>query len=204
MKTEFKIVCPHCQKDFISNSLLKSRSEYFFKCVHCGKDVSIDIVESQEIEKEQKIKEDPSGDVCPKCGAERILGDISCAKCGLVYEKWKGAKTPFSKFPDLKKEWKSLKKIPIESEEHFAFLEKCFNAGALHSAVRAYKLLGSEKDIDVSQKIGQLNILAQMSISKKSSAKKNSSLKIIFMIILTVLFMIICFYLLSINPEDLL
>jgi hypothetical protein len=196
MKPVITITCENCNEKIKTDHLKKDGENIFVLCKNCNNRNHLAVTSFIP-----KIKK--SENLCPKCNSIKTDDSDSCTKCGLIYEKWKGHIKPFNDFPKLKKKWKELSKLPVDHNDHNLFLEDCFNSNALNDAVKAYNNFKTLNQVDVSKKIRQIQILAQMSIGVKKEKKKKKKISWVFIIILVVITLIF-FYIWSISPEDLL
>ncbi|MBU1238586.1 hypothetical protein KKF84_06995 [Myxococcota bacterium] len=197
MKAQLSLHCPVCSGDFTVEGIVRLPSELKVVCPGC----------STELEVNTAATEIPapveSGEGCPKCGAPRRESLEACPRCGLVFQKWQGLCEPFSQAAALAREWEEIRELPLDDARHFSFLEECFKGALLDDAARAYLSLGKEKGIDVSQKIRQLEILAQMNVTPRERVVSGRR-KTIVLICALVFFLLITWFIWSISPGDLL
>lgn len=83
-------------------------------------------------------KPPPSGPLCPKCGAARVEGAESCAKCGLVYALFKPENLALPR--PLEELWKGCEASWTDADRHTAFLAACVSAEVLSEAARRYRV----------------------------------------------------------------
>ena len=170
MSVIFRTRCPDCSEEIKTDVFKKNiNGEIYIDCGKCNHRIFIKTLF------ETPVMQNTSEETCPKCGALKSKNGKTCSKCGLVYEKWIGAKEPFSENSELESMWKQLKNVDIQSDKHDLFLEKCFSEGFLDEAARAYSLLSREENIDVSSRLRQIGILAQIAIPSEVRKKKIST-----------------------------
>jgi hypothetical protein len=202
MKATYTVHCPACDSDFKTSKVSLKKGLFTVQCPDCTIFLDMDITKEEDFSK--VASQEDNENKCPKCNTEVSDQSESCSKCGLIFKKWKGNTKPFKNHKILKKKWSKLKKIDLEDPLHFIFLEECFNHNVLDDAASAYIALGAKKNLDVSQKLRQLQILAQMSVAKPKKSDKESKRFNWSLIIATMIFLGICWYIWSITPQDLL
>lgn len=169
MKARLFAECPACQEHFQLHTLHGDGGAFWVECPSCQRKLTMDLT------RPQIPSSLPHGERCPKCAASREKKTESCPKCGLVFEKWQGPQELFSDRAALQKRWATVRELPMDDSAHFDFLELCYKEGALNDAVQAYKELGERTGQDVSAKIRQLEILAQMSVAGKPAPRRKSA-----------------------------
>jgi len=76
---------------------------------------------------------------CPKCQRERIPGEDSCARCGLLVARWEGFAVEDPSHPMLEEPWQKLEASWNDDAAHSAFLELASTADALDVAAAKYR-----------------------------------------------------------------
>ncbi len=196
MRGRLTIACPVCSRSFHPKGVSANGERLVVHCSQCGVELEIPQLSSPQPPTSQG---EPT---CPKCSEQRKEGAVACAKCGLVFKKWSGPQELFGQREHLKKQWEHVRTLSMDDSGHFDFLERCFKEGRLNDAVQAYKALGASHNIDVADKIRQLEILAQMSVTKRP--RPNLRKRTWLLLFMLALFLLATAALWSITPEDLL
>lgn len=76
---------------------------------------------------------------CPKCQRERIPGEDSCARCGLLVARWEGFAAEDPTHPMLEEPWQKLEASWNDDAAHSAFLELASTVDALDVAAAKYR-----------------------------------------------------------------
>jgi hypothetical protein len=76
---------------------------------------------------------------CPKCQRERIPGEDSCARCGLLVARWEGFAAEDPTHPALEEPWQKLEASWGDDKAHSAFLELASTVDALDVAAAKYR-----------------------------------------------------------------
>lgn len=83
---------------------------------------------------------EPAAAACPKCGRARGP-ESSCARCGLVFERWRPDDAPpVSPIDEMTERlWDELAAHWQDESRHEAFLKRCALGGHLGAAGRLYR-----------------------------------------------------------------
>ena len=76
---------------------------------------------------------------CPKCQRERIPGEDSCARCGLLVARWEGFAAEDPTHPALEEPWAKLEASWSDDAAHSAFLELAATVEGLDIAAAKYR-----------------------------------------------------------------
>ncbi|MDA3863912.1 MAG: hypothetical protein PF689_08610 [Deltaproteobacteria bacterium] len=204
MKSKLNLTCSHCDKTSKVEIFFQKKDDFFVICSICSHETPVEVhykPTSNIAKTTSPILKTDQPVICPKCNY-KSYSEESCPKCGLIYEKWtEKPKELFYFNNELKIEWKKIKKLPVDNQPHDLFLENCFKHNALNEAVRAYKTLAKSGQ-DPSKRIKQLEILANMAISKNKQPDKKTYewLKILMLLLFALFFLLLW----KITPDDLL
>jgi len=77
--------------------------------------------------------------VCPKCQRERMPGEDSCARCGLLVARWEGFAADDPSHPALEEPWQVLQAAWHEDAAHTRFLELAASVEGLDVAAARYR-----------------------------------------------------------------
>ncbi|MGM0597385.1 MAG: hypothetical protein ACQES9_10145 [Myxococcota bacterium] len=205
MKSKLFFTCSHCGKTAkVEKIFLKKKDIFFVVCSFCSHEFPVELhsdLPNEVVKTTYSPLKSDQPVICPKCN-HKSFSQESCPKCGLIYEKWSEKQNELFYFnSELKNEWKKIQEIPVDQQPHDLFLENCFKHNALNEAVRAYKNL-AKSGSDTSKRIKQLEILANMAISKnkKPDKKKYEWLKILILLLFALFFLLLW----KITPADLL
>ena len=77
--------------------------------------------------------------VCPKCQRERLPGEDSCARCGLLVIRWEGYANAAPTHPALDQPWAALEARWQDDDAHARFLEVAATVDALDVAAARYR-----------------------------------------------------------------
>ena len=76
---------------------------------------------------------------CPKCQRERLPGEDSCARCGLLVARWDGFASEEPMHPALEEPWQKLQESWHEDAAHTRFLELASTVDGLDVAAAKYR-----------------------------------------------------------------
>lgn len=77
--------------------------------------------------------------VCPKCQRERMPGEDSCARCGLLVARWEGFAAEEPTHPALDEPWRALGASWQDEAAHKRFVELAASVDALDIAAALYR-----------------------------------------------------------------
>lgn len=77
--------------------------------------------------------------VCPKCQRERLPGEDSCARCGLLVARWEGYAPEEPSHPPVDEAWAELDGQWHDDAAHSRFLERAAASDGLDVAAAKYR-----------------------------------------------------------------
>jgi hypothetical protein len=77
--------------------------------------------------------------ICPKCRRERLPGEDSCARCGLLVARWGSFAADAPSHPVLDGLWGKVEESWEDDARHARFLEEAAALGGLELAAHRYR-----------------------------------------------------------------
>ena len=111
--------------------------------------------------------------VCPKCGNREQRQSAACARCGLMFSKYRAGQFEGGMSADAEELWRRIRARFDQPALHASFIELCAQRGELLEAARRYRVVRTEEGRAEAQPyLDQIVLRVQSSLSDGGSRER--------------------------------